>query len=307
MALTLHSFPPSALSSFFTSQTSSIRSYPRAGRRWRTRSRQPSSAYDGLAHGWGRRRSHGRQHPNGRLQWSSRFRAYRSLGLVSKAIADLLSPPPYSLSPSSAPPRTTQFQSISGQAPGNTTIYVGNLVPYTSQADLIPLFQGFGYIVEIRMQADRGFAFVKLDTHENAANAIGQLTGTLVHGRQLKCSWGKDREGAGAMGGAPAAMGAPPQQQQYMVRSPSSSLLPLALGDARTNPRPCLRTAAIPSAIRPTLHRVRIPRLGRRGGRVRFPCPPSAAAAAAGAAGSGSGGGGHGGVAGAVWGAVCCL
>lgn len=87
------------------------------------------------------------------------------------------------------------------------------------------------------MQADRGFAFVKLDTHENAANAIINLTGTPVHGRQLKCSWGKDR-----MDGPAAAGGAPPQvpQQQYMVSSLmalsvpflslSSRLLPFSLG-----------------------------------------------------------------------------
>lgn len=86
------------------------------------------------------------------------------------------------------------YEAVVAQTPSyNSTVYTGNLVPYVTQADLIPLFQGFGYIVEIRMQADRGFAFVKLDTHENAAMAIVNLTGTPVHGRPLKCSWGKDR------------------------------------------------------------------------------------------------------------------
>ncbi|GAA5842001.1 hypothetical protein JCM9279_002752 [Rhodotorula babjevae] len=94
------------------------------------------------------------------------------------------------------------YEAVLTQAPpSNTTIYVGNLVPYATQADLIPLFQGFGYIAELRMQPDRGFAFVKLDSHENAANAIVNLTGTMVHGRGLKCSWGKDREGGGGGGG----------------------------------------------------------------------------------------------------------
>ncbi|KAK4692120.1 hypothetical protein P7C70_g9199, partial [Phenoliferia sp. Uapishka_3] len=104
-----------------------------------------------------------------------------------------------------------QYEVVVTQSPAyNTTIYVGNLVPYTTQADLIPLFQGFGYIVEIRMQADRGFAFVKLDTHENAAMAIVNLQGHPVHGRQLKCSWGKATERmAGEVAPAP-----PPQQQQ---------------------------------------------------------------------------------------------
>ena len=40
------------------------------------------------------------------------------------------------------------------------------------------------------MHADRGFAFVKLDTQEHAAMAIVELHGHMVHGRPIKCSWG---------------------------------------------------------------------------------------------------------------------
>ncbi|SCV71496.1 BQ2448_3084 [Microbotryum intermedium] len=118
-------------------------------------------------------------------------------------------------------PHPKQYDQVVSQAPSfNSTIYVGNLVPFASQADLIPLFQGFGYIVEIRMQADRGFAFVKLDTHENAAKAIINLTGTNVHGRPLRCSWGKDKsEGGPGFGGSagsasPAHIGSPQPYQQ---------------------------------------------------------------------------------------------
>ncbi|KAF8527853.1 hypothetical protein BU17DRAFT_73546 [Hysterangium stoloniferum] len=90
------------------------------------------------------------------------------------------------------------YESVVQQTPAfNSTVYVGNLVPYCTQADLIPLFQSIGYLQEIRMQADRGFAFVKLDTHENAAMAIVQLQGQMVHGRPIKCSWGKDRADGG--------------------------------------------------------------------------------------------------------------
>lgn len=69
-----------------------------------------------------------------------------------------------------------------------TTCYVGNLTPYTTQNDLVPLFQNFGYVLETRLQADRGFAFIKMDSHENAAMAICQLNGYNVNGRPLKCS-----------------------------------------------------------------------------------------------------------------------
>lgn len=81
------------------------------------------------------------------------------------------------------------YDMIVSQTPAwQTTCYVGNLTPYTTQNDLVPLFTNFGYVVESRFQADRGFAFIKMDTHENAAMAICQLNGYNVNGRPLKCS-----------------------------------------------------------------------------------------------------------------------
>ena len=111
------------------------------------------------------------------------------------------------------------YESVVQQTPAyNTTVYVGNLVPYCTQADLIPLFQSIGYLSEIRMQADRGFAFVKLDTHEHAALAIVQLQGQMVHGRPIKCSWGKDRaDGTTAQPAAPMTPTAPPAAYGQMV------------------------------------------------------------------------------------------
>jgi len=98
------------------------------------------------------------------------------------------------------------YEAVVQQTPAyNSTVYVGNLVPFCTQADLIPLFQSIGYLSEIRMQADRGFAFVKLDTHEHAAMAIVQLQGQMVHGRSIKCSWGKDRQDGAAQPVSPTA------------------------------------------------------------------------------------------------------
>ncbi|KAG0259009.1 hypothetical protein BG011_002872 [Mortierella polycephala] len=86
------------------------------------------------------------------------------------------------------------FKMVAGQAHQfNTTVYVGNLPPHTTQEDLIPFFQSFGCVVDMRLQPDRGFAFVKLETHEKAANAIVHLAGTMINGRPAKLSWGKDR------------------------------------------------------------------------------------------------------------------
>lgn len=94
----------------------------------------------------------------------------------------------------------TYEQALAGSAPHNTTVYVGNIPPYATQNDLIPLFSQYGYIIEIRMQADRGFAFIKLDTHENAASAIVNLAGQIACGRPIKCGWGKDRNESAMLG-----------------------------------------------------------------------------------------------------------
>jgi len=111
------------------------------------------------------------------------------------------------------------YESVVQQTPSyNSTVYVGNLVPYCTQADLIPLFQSIGYLSEIRMQADRGFAFVKLDTHEHAAMAIVQLQGQMVHGRPIKCSWGKDRaDGGTTQPGGPMSPASPQAPYGNMV------------------------------------------------------------------------------------------
>ncbi|KAG9536182.1 hypothetical protein KCU86_g24148, partial [Aureobasidium melanogenum] len=130
------------------------------------------------------------------------------------------------------------YDTILAQTPQwQTTCYVGNLTPYTTQNDLVPLFQNFGYVTETRFQSDRGFAFVKMDSHENAAMAICQLNGYNVNGRPLKCSWGKDRppttnfEGFSPAAAAAAAVGGgagyPPTPQgfgfpQYGAAAPMS-------------------------------------------------------------------------------------
>ncbi|KAJ1947461.1 E3 ubiquitin-protein ligase pub1 [Kickxella alabastrina] len=108
---------------------------------------------------------------------------------------------------------TLSYEDVRDQtAHYKSTVYVGNLTNYTTQDQLQGLFQGYGYVVEFRMQSDRGFAFVKMDTHENAAMAITQLNGAMINGRPLKCSWGKDRlmDPKAAFGAIAAAAAANP-------------------------------------------------------------------------------------------------
>jgi len=101
---------------------------------------------------------------------------------------------------------TQSYDMVLNQTPSwQTTCYVGNLTPYTTQNDLVPLFQNFGNVVETRFQSDRGFAFIKMESHEVAAMAICQLSGYNVNGRPLKCSWGKDRPPTGQFDFSPNA------------------------------------------------------------------------------------------------------
>ncbi|PVU97753.1 hypothetical protein BB559_001920 [Furculomyces boomerangus] len=82
---------------------------------------------------------------------------------------------------------------VTQAAPHNSTVYCGNLTPYTTQEQLLPLFGAYGYVLDIKMQTDRGYAFVKMDSHESATMSIVSLTGFMLNGRPIKCSWGKDQ------------------------------------------------------------------------------------------------------------------
>ncbi|CDK24993.1 unnamed protein product [Kuraishia capsulata CBS 1993] len=94
----------------------------------------------------------------------------------------------------SAPISPQTYEIVLRQTPlWQTTVYLGNLAQFTTQNDLISLLQNFGYIVDFKFYPDRGCAFVKYDSHERAALAIVQLTGTNINGRLMKCGWGRDR------------------------------------------------------------------------------------------------------------------
>ncbi|KAI9317525.1 hypothetical protein BX666DRAFT_1938095 [Dichotomocladium elegans] len=95
---------------------------------------------------------------------------------------------PYPISPN-----MTYEQIFAQTPPYHTTVYIGNLPHGITQQDIAPFFQQYGYVSDIRLQTERGFAFIKMDSHTNAANAIYSLQGYQIHGRPAKLSWGKDR------------------------------------------------------------------------------------------------------------------
>ncbi|ONK61133.1 uncharacterized protein A4U43_C08F26580 [Asparagus officinalis] len=76
--------------------------------------------------------------------------------------------------------------------PQYTTVYVGNLAPEVTQADLHRFFYalGAGQLEEVRVQRDKGFGFVRYSNHSEAALAIQMGNAKILGGKPVKCSWG---------------------------------------------------------------------------------------------------------------------
>ncbi|GAX72653.1 hypothetical protein CEUSTIGMA_g109.t1 [Chlamydomonas eustigma] len=76
--------------------------------------------------------------------------------------------------------------------PSNTNVYLGNISPETSEQDLTAHFSVYGPISEIKLHKKGGYGFVKYERHVAAVKAIVASHGRELHGRVLKCAWGKN-------------------------------------------------------------------------------------------------------------------
>lgn len=108
----------------------------------------------------------------------------------STGYSGLTAPMAVALGPQVVSPQS--YEVILRQTPKwHTVAYLGNLAHITSHSDLVPLLQNFGYIVNFKLMADKGCAFVTYDSHEHAALAIVQLNGFTLNGRPMRSGWGK--------------------------------------------------------------------------------------------------------------------
>ena len=89
-------------------------------------------------------------------------------------------------------------------------LYVGNLSFNTSAQDLSELFASVGTVQSATVIEDRdtgrsrGFGFVEMSSQEEGQNAISELNGKEVDGRELKVNEAKPqdkRSGGGGGGG----------------------------------------------------------------------------------------------------------
>ncbi|XP_057468201.1 oligouridylate-binding protein 1-like [Actinidia eriantha] len=84
--------------------------------------------------------------------------------------------------------------------PRYTTVYVGNLAPEVTSAELHRQFHslGAGVIEDVRIQRDKGFGFIRYSTHAEAARGIQMGNARILFSKPIKCSWGSKPTPPGA-------------------------------------------------------------------------------------------------------------
>jgi cold-inducible RNA-binding protein len=81
-----------------------------------------------------------------------------------------------------------------------TKLYVGNLSPNTTEAQIQDLFKASGNVVSCNLIMDKvtnkskGFAFVEMGSEAEATKAMADCNGKELDGRALKVNEAKPRE-----------------------------------------------------------------------------------------------------------------
>lgn len=99
-------------------------------------------------------------------------------------------------------------------------LYVGNLSYDVTEADLKTAFEAFGEVAEARLIIDKinnrskGFGFVEMPDKDEAQQAIEEMNGTELKGREIvvnvaKPKTDKPRGGGGGRGGRGGFRGGP--------------------------------------------------------------------------------------------------
>jgi RNA recognition motif-containing protein len=82
-------------------------------------------------------------------------------------------------------------------------LYVGNMAYNTTENDIQALFSQAGSVASVALIKDRttgmskGFAFVEMDSRENAQKAITMFNEYMINERQLAVSFARPREERG--------------------------------------------------------------------------------------------------------------
>lgn len=102
--------------------------------------------------------------------------------------------------------------------PTNTNVYVGNLAPDLTDAEVRRQFGAFGPIAEVKLYRKGSYGFVRFKSHDDAVKAIVGMNGQALSSKVLKCSWGRHP-------------GMPPSGvQTSLMLAAAAGLGPMALG-----------------------------------------------------------------------------
>ncbi|XP_064603868.1 nucleolysin TIAR-like isoform X2 [Liolophura sinensis] len=74
----------------------------------------------------------------------------------------------------------------------NTTVYCGNISSGLTPELMTKTFSKFGKIVEVRAFPEKGYAFIRFHTKNDATNAIIAMNGETVNGCVVRCFWGRE-------------------------------------------------------------------------------------------------------------------
>ncbi|KAI8472361.1 MAG: hypothetical protein J3K34DRAFT_519833 [Monoraphidium minutum] len=86
--------------------------------------------------------------------------------------------------------------------PANTNVYLGNIAPDWSEAEVTAHFAGFGPVAEIKLHKKGGYGFVRYREHADAVRAIAATNTQSFYGRAVKACWGKNATGQPRHSGA---------------------------------------------------------------------------------------------------------
>uniref|UniRef100_A0A8C5EB16 RRM domain-containing protein n=1 Tax=Gouania willdenowi TaxID=441366 RepID=A0A8C5EB16_GOUWI len=81
---------------------------------------------------------------------------------------------------------------VNQSSPSNCTVYCGGVSSGLTEQLMRQTFSPFGQIMEVRVLPDKGYSFVRFNSHESAAHAIVSVNGSSVEGHMVKCYWGKE-------------------------------------------------------------------------------------------------------------------
>ncbi|XP_045150116.1 LOW QUALITY PROTEIN: nucleolysin TIA-1 [Echinops telfairi] len=81
---------------------------------------------------------------------------------------------------------------VNQSSPSNCTVYCGGVTSGLTEQLMRQTFSPFGQIMEIRVFPDKGYSFIRFNSHESAAHAIVSVNGTTIEGHVVKCYWGKE-------------------------------------------------------------------------------------------------------------------